>query len=225
MPTATSVSATDLLPVSQGGVTRALSVGGLLSSTQTAISLVTGKLLGRASAGAGGPEAISVGVGLALVSATATVQATGGDHLIFPASSGLMAGDAVVVNSGGVPMQLAATSLRSLFAAGNGVTIDGSGTISATGTVIVPATTTTLGGVKVGSGLTVAGDGTVATDTAALAAQFATNSSVQTTVQAAVAAAAPSARQFGVNGNGSADNLSALQAYINSVVAAGVASA
>jgi hypothetical protein len=161
LPVATSVAASDLLPVSQGGTTRGLTVGGLLSSTQGALSLVPGKLLGRVSATAGGPE--QVGVGSGLIVDVGVIAATGDDHTRLPISGGLLAGDEVVVNSGGAAKRMPASLLRGLFAAGNGVLIDGSGVISAPGGVAMPATASVLGGVKVGPGVAVAADGTIST--------------------------------------------------------------
>ena len=132
LPTATSVSVTDVLPVSQGGTTRGLSVGNLLSSTQPALSLASGSLLGRVSATAGGPEPVGVGGGLALGSGL--IMATGDDHTRLAISASLSPTDEVVVNSGGIAKRMAATLLRGLFAAGTGVIIDGNGTISASAT-------------------------------------------------------------------------------------------
>ena len=159
LPVATSVAVSDLLPISQGGTTRGLAVGGLLSSTQPAISLVSGKLLGRVSTTAGGPEPVGVGSGLAV--AAGVIAATGDDHTRLPISTSLLAGDEVVVNSAGSAKRMAATSLRNLFTAGTGVSIDGSGTISAGAAITVPATGSTLGGVKIGPGLSVGVDGTL----------------------------------------------------------------
>ena len=162
LPLATSVSATDVLPISQGGTTKGLTVGGLLSSTQAALALAPGKLLGRVSTVAGGPEALGVGSGLALDASG--LSATGDDHTRLPVASGLGVGDEVVVNSGGTPKRLAASALRGLFNAGPGVTISG-GTISATsgGTYSLPvASTAALGGVKVdGSSVVVNGSGVI----------------------------------------------------------------
>lgn len=159
LPVANSVSASDVVPVSQGGTTRSLSIGNMLSSTQAAIALTPGKLLGRASPTAGGPEPLSVGIGLAVSSGM--VSATGEDHTQLPAAGGLSAGDEVVVNSGGAAKRLPATMLRGLFSAGAGVTIDAAGAISAAGAGGAPATPIMAGVVKPGTGLGVAGDGTL----------------------------------------------------------------
>ncbi len=156
LPTANSVSAADVVPVSQGGVTRSLSVGGLLSNTQAAIALVPGKLLGRASASAGGPEPVSLGAGLTLQGGV--VSATGEDHARLPVAASLAAVDDVVVNGGGVARRLSAGLLRGLFNAGAGVSIGADGTISSP---LPTASNAALGGVKVGDGLAVGGDGTL----------------------------------------------------------------
>ena len=129
LPVATSVSVSDVLPLSQGGTTKGIAVGNLLSSTQPALSLASGSLLGRVSASAGGPEPVSVGSGLSLGSGA--LAATGDDHTRLPISPSLTVGDEVVVNTGGAAKRMQATLLRSLFAAGSGVSIDSSGTISA----------------------------------------------------------------------------------------------
>ena len=128
LPVATAVKSTDLLPVSQGGSTRALTVGGLLSSTQAALSLAPGKLLGRISPPGGGPEPVGVGAGLAVVSGS--IAATGADHLALPVATGLRPTDEVLVNTDGVPKRLPSTMLRGLFKAGSGVSIGDDGTVS-----------------------------------------------------------------------------------------------
>jgi len=56
----------DALPASQGGVVRRVSRAQLLAGMQEQIALSPGELLGRGSAGLGGPEAVAVGNGLAL---------------------------------------------------------------------------------------------------------------------------------------------------------------
>ena len=168
LPAASAIQTTDLLPVSQGGTTRALTIGGLLSSTQAAISLASGKLLGRVSQTAGGPEPIGLGAGLAVVSGS--IAATGADHLALPAAAGLLPADEVIVNTGGTAKRMASTMLRALFSAGSGVAIDADGVISATGASVGgPATTSTLGSVEVGPGLTVSSSGTITPDPSVVA--------------------------------------------------------
>lgn len=57
---------TDVLPASQGGVLRRVSRGQLLAGMQHEIALAPGQILGRATEGTGGPEALGVGSGLVL---------------------------------------------------------------------------------------------------------------------------------------------------------------
>ena len=128
LPAATAVGANDLLPVSQNGLTRSTTVSTLLSNTQPLLSLAQGTLLGRASAGLGGPEALNVGTGL--IQQTGTISANGADHVGFALASSLLSDDEVVLNSSASPKRLPATKLRSLFSAGSGVQIDDSGVIS-----------------------------------------------------------------------------------------------
>ncbi len=133
LPIASGVSAADELPLSQSGITRSVQVGALLAGTQPLIAAPTGSLLGRVSLGAGQPEPIAPGAGLALQGPV--LNATGTDHLAFTSSSGLQPGDEVVVNSQGQPKRMQATLLRELFIPGVGVTIEADGTISAPGNV------------------------------------------------------------------------------------------
>lgn len=161
LPAATSVNATDVLPISQGGTTKALTVAGLLSSTQAALSLASGKLLGRVSGSAGGPEPVSVGAGLSVDGGT--LSATAADHVTLPLAAALGAGDEVVVNTGGHAARMPAVALRDLFSAGSGVSISG-GTISVTGSsyVLPVASTQTLGGVRLdGSSIVADGSGVI----------------------------------------------------------------
>lgn len=129
LPSAGAVSAADELPLSQGGVTVNVSVGNLLAGTQPAISAPTGSLLGRLSTGAGGPEPVSVGTGLAITAAS--LAATGADHAAFPAQPTLTLTDTLVLNSNGQPRQMQVAQLHGLFSAGANIAIDANGVISA----------------------------------------------------------------------------------------------
>ena len=131
LPAATAVTSSDLLPVSQNGLTRSLMVSTLLNSTQPLLSLAQETLLGRVSPGLGGPEAVGIGLGLAVQ--RGAVAATGTDHVGFALTSSLLAGDEVILNSNSAPTRIAAIKLRSLFSAGPGVEIDDAGVISALG--------------------------------------------------------------------------------------------
>ena len=128
LPAATAVAGSDLIPLSQNGLTRGVAVSTLLSNTQPQLSLAQGTLLGRGSIGLGGPEALTIGTGLALQSGA--IVASGIDHTSFTASVALLADDEVIVNSSATPKRLPAVKLRSLFSAGSGVQIDSNGVIS-----------------------------------------------------------------------------------------------
>jgi hypothetical protein len=130
LPLATSISASDAVPISQGGAARSVSVGSLLAATQPAIIVQTGSLLGRTSLGSGSPEQISIGPGVSLLNGTLT--ATGLDHVGFPALSSLTADAELVISNQGTPMLMQASLLRGLFSAGQNVTLTADGTIAAT---------------------------------------------------------------------------------------------
>lgn len=156
LPAATQVNPDDEVPLSQGGVTVQVTVAELLASTQPLLTLSSGSLLGRVSLGAGGPEPVSVGTGLAL--STGVLRATGGEIAGFPQNASLALGDQVVLNSGGNPALLPAIALRSLFSAGTNISIGGNGVISAN---VPVATPTTPGGVIPSAGLGLGSNGAI----------------------------------------------------------------
>src|SRR5579862_7340298 len=123
LPAATQVNSDDELPLSQGGVTHSVTVGDLLAGTQPALTVSSGTLLGRVSLGAGGPEPVGVGVGLAI--SNGTLAATGGEVASFSQNAALNPGDQVVLNSSGQPALLPATALRALYSPGTNVSIGG----------------------------------------------------------------------------------------------------
>ncbi|MCW8308857.1 collagen-like protein [Acidiphilium sp. PA] len=138
LPTATTVGLTDLLPLSQDGTLYAASVDQITAGLQTEIVLPTGDVLGRASAGTGMPEALSLGAGLAL--AATTLQANGTDHLGFGLLGSFSTDAEVVVNAAGAPSRLPMSLLRGLFSAGAGIALDSNGTFSVTaGEIAGPA--------------------------------------------------------------------------------------
>ncbi|MGC9269009.1 collagen-like triple helix repeat-containing protein [Acidiphilium sp.] len=130
LPPVTTVGPADLVPLSQGGSLYAASIEQITSGLQTEIVLPTGELLGRASVGAGEPEALSLGAGLGL--ATTTLSATGIDHLGFTLLESFSTSDEVIVNASGTPSRLPVAAIRELFAAGTGIAIDPNGTLSVT---------------------------------------------------------------------------------------------
>ena len=90
----------DYLPVSQAGVMRRVTRSELLAGYQSALALAPGGLLGRGSAGLGGPEAITVGANLQLrdgvLSAPSPFSVRG-----LPASAVVSPADTVAVARGG----------------------------------------------------------------------------------------------------------------------------
>ena len=133
LPTGTTVATSDTVPLSQGGVAHSVSLGTLLSSTQPAIIIDQGSILGRVSLGPGGPEQISIGSGLAL--SAATLQATPLNYSALPTTGSLgTAASLVVTNGSAGPQLLEVARLRELFTAGSNVSISATGVISASGT-------------------------------------------------------------------------------------------
>jgi hypothetical protein len=132
LPAVADVTAADAIPVSQNGLTRSVSVGALLSSTQPAIISDSGTLLGRNSLGAGGPEPVTVGPGLLLNNGTLTAPAF--DPADLPQRTTVSPTDQAVLSANGQLAQLPVASLRGLFSAGANISIDANGTISASAT-------------------------------------------------------------------------------------------
>jgi len=126
---AASVGAGDLLPLSQAGLLYSVTVSQLTADLQPGINIATGDLLGRNSIGAGAPEAVAVGTGLAL--SAGALAATGADHAGFPVQASLALSDDIVISADGVPGLLPVQALWGLFTAGNGLAIE-NGVISVT---------------------------------------------------------------------------------------------
>lgn len=139
LPSATIVAAADSIPISQGGVARAASVGTLLAGMQPAIAINSSSLLGRISIGPGSPEQIDVGNGLTLNSGT--LAANGADHALFPMEGSLNLSDDFVINNSGTPKLVQATLLRSIFSPGSNIVIDLQGVISSSVSLIGSAST------------------------------------------------------------------------------------
>ena len=114
LPPASTPTAADLVPLSQSGTTAAASVGNLLAGTQPAISLPTGDLLGRNSVGAGGPEPVTLGIGLALNNGT--LAALGIAEA--PAATTISATDLIGISQSGTNRAVAYATLL------DGLTID-----------------------------------------------------------------------------------------------------
>lgn len=134
---ATSVGAGDLLPLSQAGLLYSVTVSQLTAGLQPVITVPTGDLLGRNSTGAGGPEPVAVGTGLAL--GAGTLAANGADHADFPVLSAMNLSDDIVVSANGAPGLLPVAALQGLFSAGSGIAIE-DGVISVTASSIAGPT-------------------------------------------------------------------------------------
>jgi hypothetical protein len=118
LPPAQTVGPADELPLSQAGALCSVTVGTLLASTQPAILAPTGSLLGRLSLGAGGPEPVSVGPGLAIQDGT--IAATGADHASFPVEATPSAADQVILTTANGSRLLALSSLQEWLGASPG---------------------------------------------------------------------------------------------------------
>ncbi len=133
LPSATSVSAADEIPISQGGASHAASIGILLASVQPAITIESSSLLGRISLGPGGPEQVDVGTGVAV--SNGTLLANGLDHATYPVIPDFSADADLVISNQGSAMLMQASMLRGLFSAGQNVSIDSQGVISSSSSV------------------------------------------------------------------------------------------
>ena len=132
LPPVRILSSEDEVPISQRGSTCSVSIGDFLASTQPAIIVPSPSLLGRTSVGAGGPEGVEIGTGIDLVGGV--IVANGADHATFPAAGGLLIGSDLVISDHGNQMLMPTATLRSLFSAGDNISIDTNGVISSSGT-------------------------------------------------------------------------------------------
>ena len=134
LPAAESVSASDLVPISQKGAARAVSIGSLLEQMQPAINIPSFSLLGRVSIGPGGPEQIAIGRGLALSNSTLSATGMSGagfDPASVPAQTQILPTDQILFINKGSTQKIEVQAFRGIYTAGPNITIDGSGTISA----------------------------------------------------------------------------------------------
>jgi hypothetical protein len=134
LPPAATVGSSDLLPLSQDGLLYSVTVSQLNGSLQPLLTVPTGDLLGRGSTGAGAPEAITLGAGLAL--SDFILAADGADHAGFPVQTTLALSDDVVISAAGGPGLLNVAALRGLFSAGTNVSISTGGVIAVTASSI-----------------------------------------------------------------------------------------
>jgi hypothetical protein len=134
LPSADTISASDLIPISQGGSVHSISVGALLAQTQPAIIAGPPSLLGRFSIGPGGPDSIAVGDGLALNNGT--LSSVTFNLTSLPVQTNFRPNDQIVVTNAGTAELADLSQIREIFTAGANITIDAAGVIS----------TSTLGG-------------------------------------------------------------------------------
>lgn len=92
---------TDELPVSQGGVVRSVTRAQLLAGMQPQLALSPGQLLGRVSAGSGGPETIALGANLSLAGNVLAAAAPPFAVASLPAGVAPAPGDLVPIGQGG----------------------------------------------------------------------------------------------------------------------------
>ncbi len=142
LPNAVPAGAQDEIPISQGGVTRAVTVAELLSGTQMALEVPSPSILGRASLGPGAPESLTLGLGLNIQNAA--LAANGSDHAGFVQATTFGPTDEAIINAAGVPKRLPLAGFRALFSAGANVTVDTAGVIAASTDPSVSGSLTTL---------------------------------------------------------------------------------
>jgi hypothetical protein len=128
LPAAVAISASDLVPISQGGSVHAISVGALLAQTQPAIMVAPPSILGRFSLGTGGPDTIAVGSGLTFNNGT--LCSSEFDLTSLPLQVSLDPDDQIIVTNTGTSQLLELTQIRGLFTAGSNISIDTNGVIS-----------------------------------------------------------------------------------------------
>lgn len=102
LPSATAAAAADLLPISQGGITRAASVSQITAGLQPTIALAAGQLVGRISSGTGGVETITVGTNLSLSSGMLSATAAPFTVAGLPTGSVPSNADLVAMGQGGI---------------------------------------------------------------------------------------------------------------------------
>jgi hypothetical protein len=174
LPLATDIGAADQIPISQGGVSRAVTVGSLLENTQEALTLATGSLLGRVSNGPGGPESIALGTGLQIQNDVLLV-----DHSAYPQVDALATSSTMLLNSNvGTPQLMPISLLRGLYTAGQNITIDSDGTIHSTPAA---ATGASIGAVAVGDALVINASGQLSVNVGTVSGTVAAGDDVRIT--------------------------------------------
>ena len=171
-----AVADDDVLPVSQGGVLLQASRAQLVAGLQPALALAQGELLGRSSAGLGGPEAVRLGANISLAGGALSVAAP---FSVAGCAAGGVPGaaDLVAVGQGGRTLAVA----YGQFMAGLGAVagVDGSALLTrAAGGTAARRLGDVAGDAIAVEAFGAVGDG-VSDDTAALAAAVASGRPVR----------------------------------------------
>jgi hypothetical protein len=101
LPTAIAATDSDLLPVSQAGVLKAITRAELVAGLQPTLSLGSGQLLGRIAQGTGAPAAISLGANLVLANNQLSATAAPYSLHALPQGSTPAATDAIGIVQAG----------------------------------------------------------------------------------------------------------------------------
>src|SRR5271165_759549 len=98
---ASSVSDTDEVLISQGGVARKSTRAQIVAGLQPQMTLPAGSLLGRSSSGVGAPETLSLGANLTLAAGTLSAGSDPMSIATLPAGAPPAAGDLVPIGQAG----------------------------------------------------------------------------------------------------------------------------
>lgn len=101
LTSAFAVADSDLVPVWHGAVTYKATRGQIVAGLQPSIALGQGKLLGRASAGTGGPEAVSLGANLSMTGNVLSAATTPLNVPSLPVGAVPAVSDLVPISQGG----------------------------------------------------------------------------------------------------------------------------
>ena len=121
LPAATAATATDVLPASQGGTVKKMTVAQLVAGLQPTISLSGGQLLGRTDTGTGAPQPISIGANLTLAAGQLSAAAQPYNIAGLPAATAPSATDRVAMSQSGTDAALPYSQFMSGISALSGI--------------------------------------------------------------------------------------------------------
>ena len=124
----------DELAASQAGILRRMTRAQLLAGTQSQISLASGTILGRTSAGVGVPEGIALGTGLVMTAGTLSAITPHTTLAGLDASAATVTPDGATAPSRLSALLAASVSPESFGAIGDGITDDTAALAAAIGT-------------------------------------------------------------------------------------------